>query len=81
MWLGFEPTTARRCNWPGAIPTIRPSSGVINPASDLVNPHANKCLDVRDWPSNDGAPLQIWECTDGPNQKWHLSYLGGGQFP
>ncbi|MET8088378.1 ricin-type beta-trefoil lectin domain protein [Micromonospora sp. NPDC005237] len=37
----------------------------------LRNPNSGKCLDVRDWNSDDGAPLQIWECAAGQsNQNW-----------
>ncbi len=37
----------------------------------LRNPNSGKCLDVRDWNSDDGAPLQIWECAASQsNQKW-----------
>ncbi|MCZ7436865.1 ricin-type beta-trefoil lectin domain protein [Micromonospora sp. WMMC241] len=35
------------------------------------NPNSGKCLDVRDWNSDDGAPLQIWECAASQsNQNW-----------
>ncbi|MFI9639985.1 ricin-type beta-trefoil lectin domain protein [Micromonospora sp. NPDC051925] len=43
---------------------------VLSAAGDLVNPQANKCVDVQDWNSADGARLIIWECTGGANQKW-----------
>jgi hypothetical protein len=39
---------------------------------DLVNPHAGKCLDVKDFAILDGAPVQIWTCVGGPNQKWSV---------
>jgi hypothetical protein len=54
---------------------------VINPEGDLFNPQSGRCLDVSGWQSGNGAPLQIWDCTGGANQNWHLSYLGGGQGP
>lgn len=38
-------------------------------AGDLVNPQANKCVDVTAW-GGTGTPLQQWECTGGANQKW-----------
>jgi hypothetical protein len=37
---------------------------------DLVNPNANKCLDVTGNTSADATPLQIWTCTGAANQKW-----------
>jgi glucosylceramidase len=39
---------------------------------DLVNPHADKCLDVKDFTLTDGALLQVWTCVGGPNQKWSV---------
>ncbi|MGC9665291.1 ricin-type beta-trefoil lectin domain protein [Planosporangium sp. 12N6] len=43
---------------------------VLSAAGDLVNPQSNKCVDVKDWDSNNGARLIQWECTGGANQKW-----------
>lgn len=43
---------------------------VLSGAGDLVNPQANKCVDVKDWGTHDGARLQLWECHGGANQKW-----------
>ena len=43
---------------------------VLSAAGDLVNPQANKCVDVKDWNGNDGGLLQTWTCTGGSNQKW-----------
>lgn len=28
------------------------------------------CLEVADWRTDDGAPVRIWTCTGGANQKW-----------
>ncbi|UVS78625.1 ricin-type beta-trefoil lectin domain protein [Actinokineospora sp. UTMC 2448] len=42
---------------------------VLSAAGDLVNPQANKCVDVTAW-GGSGTPLQQWECTGGANQKW-----------
>ena len=44
---------------------------VLTGAKDLVNPHADKCVDVKNW-GGSGSPLQLWECSGGGNQKWHL---------
>ena len=43
---------------------------VLSAAGDLVNPQANKCVDVKDWNGNDRAQLQLWECGGTLNQKW-----------
>ena len=32
-----------------------------------------KCLDVVDGSTANGALLQLWECTGGPNQKFHVN--------
>jgi len=32
------------------------------------NVYARRCLDVLDYRSDDGAPLQIWDCTGATNQ-------------
>ncbi|NUR48271.1 MAG: hypothetical protein HOV71_09080 [Hamadaea sp.] len=42
---------------------------VLSGANDLVNPQANKCVDVTGW-GGTGTPLQQWDCTGGANQKW-----------
>jgi streptogrisin C len=43
---------------------------VLSAAGDLVNPQANKCVDIKDWNGNDGAALQLWDCGGTANQKW-----------
>jgi streptogrisin C len=42
---------------------------VLTGAGDLVNPQANKCVDVTGW-GGAGTPLELWDCTGGANQKW-----------
>ena len=44
---------------------------VLTSAGDLVNPQANKCLDVTGWNSANGTRLETWTCTGGANQKWY----------
>jgi streptogrisin C len=43
---------------------------VLSAAGDLVNPQANKCVDIDGWNANDDAKLILWDCTGGANQKW-----------
>ncbi|MGH3648584.1 MAG: ricin-type beta-trefoil lectin domain protein [Micromonosporaceae bacterium] len=43
---------------------------VLSGAGDLVNPQANKCVDVKDWNTANGARLHLWDCHGGANQKW-----------
>ena len=43
---------------------------MLSDAGDLVNPAANRCVDIVDVnPAND-AKLQLWDCSGNPNQKW-----------
>ncbi|MGA5301949.1 family 16 glycosylhydrolase [Nucisporomicrobium flavum] len=42
----------------------------LSGAGDLVNVSANKCVDIKDWNSANGAALILWDCTGGSNQKW-----------
>jgi len=47
-----------------------PQQFVLNSAGDLINPQANKCVDIVDVNSADGAKLQLWDCAGSANQKW-----------
>ncbi|MFI7080361.1 ricin-type beta-trefoil lectin domain protein [Micromonospora sp. NPDC049903] len=38
----------------------------LTSAGDIVNPHTDKCVDIRDW----GTRLQLWTCSGTANQKW-----------
>ncbi|MEV7622525.1 family 16 glycosylhydrolase [Actinoplanes sp. NPDC089786] len=42
----------------------------LSGAGDLVNVSANRCVDVKDWNSGNGAQLQLWDCAGTTNQKW-----------
>ncbi|GGL01700.1 family 16 glycosylhydrolase [Mangrovihabitans endophyticus] len=42
----------------------------LSGAGDLVNVSANRCVDVKDWNSGNGAQLQLWDCGGTSNQKW-----------
>jgi streptogrisin C len=61
----------------GAVIQIATCSGnpaqqfVLSAAGDLVNPQANRCVDIKDWNGNWGAALQTWDCAGTANQKWH----------
>ncbi|MFF1907576.1 RICIN domain-containing protein [Kitasatospora sp. NPDC058218] len=37
---------------------------------EIRNAITNKCLEVADWRTDDGAPVRQWTCTGGDNQKW-----------
>ncbi len=43
---------------------------VLSGAGDLVNPQADKCVDIAGWNAQNDAVLQLWTCTGGENQKW-----------
>jgi beta-glucanase (GH16 family) len=42
----------------------------LSGAGDLVNISANRCVDIKDRNSANGAQLQLWDCSGGSNQKW-----------
>ncbi|WP_405811111.1 RICIN domain-containing protein [Streptomyces sp. NBC_00210] len=44
------------------------------PSRDLAIVPADKCLDVSDNSSANGARAQIWTCTGAANQKWRLQF-------
>ncbi|MFF2348712.1 RICIN domain-containing protein [Kitasatospora sp. NPDC058115] len=44
------------------------ADGVPGPISGYLNIH--KCLEVADWRTDDGAPVRIWDCHNGANQRW-----------
>ena len=43
---------------------------MLSAAGDLVNPQANRCVDIVNWNANDGAKLILFDCHGGANQKW-----------
>ncbi len=53
------------CNSTGAQVFTPQSNG------ELLNPQSGKCLDDT-GSGGSGTQLQIWACTDGANQQWHL---------
>jgi hypothetical protein len=42
----------------------------LTAAGDLVNVSSNRCVDIKDLNSANGAALQLWDCSGGSNQKW-----------
>jgi ricin-type beta-trefoil lectin protein/alginate lyase len=55
--------------------TFVPTSASVGP---LVRAGSGKCLDVKDGQTADGAALQQWSCSGGPNQSFRLDDAGGG---
>jgi hypothetical protein len=53
------------CNGTGA------QQFVLSGAGDLVNPQADRCVDIKEWNGADGGRLQLWDCAGTANQKWH----------
>ncbi|MFF8191648.1 ricin-type beta-trefoil lectin domain protein [Streptomyces bobili] len=45
---------------------------VMSTAGDLVNPQADKCVDVKDSGTGNESRLQLWTCSGTPNQKWRV---------
>jgi DNA-binding SARP family transcriptional activator len=42
----------------------------LNPAHDLVNLQAHKCVEATDPRGSNRTPLRLWTCTGAQNQKW-----------
>jgi hypothetical protein len=36
----------------------------------LVSWQDGRCLDIRDYARTNGAPVQVWDCTNAWNQRW-----------
>ena len=47
---------------------------------EIVNPHSDKALDVRDVSYAAGAPLQQWGYGGGANQQFQIISLGNGEL-
>ncbi|MFF5714398.1 ricin-type beta-trefoil lectin domain protein [Streptomyces sp. 62] len=53
------------CNGSGA------QQSRLNSSHDLTNPQSgNKCVDVKDMQTTNGACLQLYMCVGAPDQKW-----------
>ncbi|WP_160159205.1 RICIN domain-containing protein [Streptomyces sp. SLBN-118] len=39
-------------------------------AQKIVNSGSNRCVDVENWGTRDGAALQLWDCSGDTNQRW-----------
>ncbi len=44
----------------------------LNSEGDLVNTRVDRCVDVMDSNTGNGALIQIWECNGGSHQKWYV---------
>lgn len=53
-------------------PPTPPPAPVLNPQNNMIRTDLrnNRCLDVLDWRTDNGAPLIIWDCHGGNNQRW-----------
>jgi Ricin-type beta-trefoil lectin domain len=45
----------------------------LNSSQDLVNVSADRCVDVKDQKTENGTPLQLWQCGGTSNQKFHTA--------
>ncbi|MFF1907574.1 RICIN domain-containing protein [Kitasatospora sp. NPDC058218] len=64
----------------GALLSAAPASAAflykpINIAQDVEVrvQSSDKCLEVADWSTDDGAAVRQWTCTGGDNQKWRFT--------
>lgn len=66
---GFEP-------WTGGVGLAVTSfsadvvAGGGSGGQQLVGQQSGRCLDVKDWGTTDGTPVQLWDCGGDWNQKW-----------
>lgn len=53
-------------------PPSPPPAPVLNPQNNMIKTDlsGNRCLDVLDWRTDNGAPLIMWDCHGGTNQRW-----------
>ncbi|MGH3678402.1 MAG: RICIN domain-containing protein [Mycobacterium sp.] len=42
------------------------------PARVRTGPNSSYCLDVEGFGTHDGARVELWSCSGGPNQKWYF---------
>jgi hypothetical protein len=56
---------------------IRPVPGVPG-FFTIRNVHSDRCLDVKDVSSANGARIIQWSCGNGDNQRWSITDVGGG---
>ncbi|MFF8772278.1 RICIN domain-containing protein [Kitasatospora sp. NPDC015120] len=55
-------------------PAAHAATGAPDPLSkpfSITNLGSEKCLEVADWRTDDGAPVRQWTCTGGANQQWY----------
>ena len=62
-------------------PTTSPST-----SQEIVGQGSGRCLDIKDYGTTDGSPVQLWDCYTGTNQLWslhrrHLRESAVGQVP
>jgi hypothetical protein len=50
-----------------------------NSVWEIRNRHSDKCLDLKDWSTANGAQIQQWSCHGGKNQEWKSITVNGDQ--
>ncbi|MEV4616054.1 ricin-type beta-trefoil lectin domain protein [Kitasatospora sp. NPDC049258] len=40
------------------------------PSGTVAGQQSGRCLDLKDWGTADGTPVQLWDCGAGWNQRW-----------
>jgi len=51
--------------------------GTVGSGQQIIGKASGRCLDLKDFGTADGTPVQLWDCLGAANQKWAAS---GGQF-
>jgi alpha-galactosidase len=72
------PPSATKVNPPPAQapPPPPPTTTQRNAGNQLRAVGAGKCLDVPNSTTTPGTPVQIWDCSDRPNQAWTRTAFG-----
>jgi hypothetical protein len=75
---GYDKMAARWYDALRSVPGSLVPSGVppLNSPVALVNPQSGRCLDVSGASTAAGAPIIIWDCHGGANQRWTRTAAG-----
>ncbi|OLR93719.1 RICIN domain-containing protein [Actinokineospora bangkokensis] len=57
---------------PGLLGVAAATDAAAASTGALRGDGSGKCLDVKDGSSADGAAIQVWSCSPGPNQTWTI---------
>jgi lysophospholipase L1-like esterase len=74
---GYDKMAARWFSALQSVPgSLTPAVPPVGAAVRLSNPQSNRCLDVSGAGTTAGAPVHIWDCHSGTNQRWTRTAAG-----